>query len=126
MPDPRHQLGLRAESSVAAWLESRGWSVLARRWRCARGELDIVCRDPDGALVAVEVKMRTAGRAGSGADALVAARLRQVRRLRAALGAYLEARPLDHHGLRVDLVEVRPADVPERWRLRHLRGVDGW
>ncbi|MGZ6300397.1 MAG: YraN family protein, partial [Candidatus Limnocylindria bacterium] len=41
MPDPRHTLGERAEAAVAAWLAARGWTILARRWRCPEGEIDL-------------------------------------------------------------------------------------
>ena len=123
MPDPRHALGERAEEAAAAWLSARGWKILARRWRCPDGELDIVARDPDGVLVAIEVKVRRAGRAGSPLETLDRRRLR---RLRAALGRFVSASPHSaQNGLRLDLVAVR-SDGVGRWRLSHHRGIDGW
>lgn len=59
MPDPRHLLGRAAEDAVARWLTSAGWTLLERRWRCPAGELDLVLCDPAGALVGMEVKLRS-------------------------------------------------------------------
>lgn len=52
-----NELGARAEARVAASLESEGWRVLARNWRCEVGELDLVVAR-DGRLRVVEVKAR--------------------------------------------------------------------
>lgn len=122
MADPR-LLGPRAEQATAAWLAATGWTVLERNWRCAQGELDLVCRDPGGALVGVEVKCRASRRAGSPLESLDP---RRVARLRTALGRYAAAscaRP--GRGLRIDLVAVTPAG-DGRWRLKRLERVDAW
>ncbi|HEX6140066.1 MAG TPA: YraN family protein [Candidatus Limnocylindria bacterium] len=117
-----HDLGLRAEEAVASWLADRGWTVLARRWRTPAGELDLVCLDPQRCLVAVEVKLRSTGRTGIGEDALDR---RQAHRLRVALGEFAAREPVAHLGLRIDLVALSRA-TDDRWRLRHLPGIDGW
>ena len=123
MPDQRHALGERAEAAVAAWLASRGWTILARRWRCREGEIDLVMLDPDLALVAVEVKLRRTGRAG---DPLESVDRRRIARLRTALGRFrADSRARAVGGLRVDLVAVRPSG-DGRWLLTHQRAIDGW
>lgn len=106
---------------MAAWLTAQGWSVLERRWRCPAGEIDLVCRDRAGLLVGVEVKLRSTGRAGTGAESIDARRLR---RLRAVLAAYARG-ALPAAGLRVDLVTVTP-EADGRWRVRRLPAIDGW
>jgi putative endonuclease len=121
MTDPRHDLGLRAESAAAAWLRSRGWQILARRWRSGRGELDLVCVDPGGVLVGVEVKLRRTGRAGT---ALEAIDRRRLGRLRASLAAYAAGSSIQSLGLRVDLVSATPAG--DAWRLARLAAIDQW
>lgn len=123
MPDPRHLLGQRAEDATAAWLTNRGWTILARRWRCPEGELDLVALDPGGILVAVEVKLRRGGRAG---DPLESVDRRRLRRLRAALGRFSSTgqRPTSG-GLRIDLVAARPT-ADGRWRLAHHLAIDAW
>ena len=107
--------------ATAGWLSHRGWRVLERRWRSAHGEIDLVCLDPDGVLVAVEVKLRRTTRAGSPADAVDR---RRVARLRGALGAYATEQRWAAIGLRIDLVSVTPAG--DLWRLSRWPGIDAW
>src|SRR5216684_2687174 len=55
--DPRHQRGLAGEEQAIQYLQSRGWDVVAHRFRVGRIELDLVARR--GHLVAFfEVKAR--------------------------------------------------------------------
>lgn len=123
MPDPRHALGERAEELVAAWLSARGWTILARRWRCPQGELDLVAHDPDGVLVAIEVKLRRTGRSGDPSESIDRHRLQ---RLRSALGRFAaEGQAPFSEGMRVDLVAVRLAEGGG-WRLTHQRAIDAW
>lgn len=123
MSDPRHMLGQQAEDAAAAWLAATGWTILARRWRRPEGELDLVCRDPDGVLVAIEVKLRRGARAG---DPLESVDRRRIRRLRAALGSFASSeRAAAPAGLRIDLVAVTA--VPgARWRLARYASIDAW
>lgn len=122
MPNPMHAMGERAELAGASWLAGRGWTILARRWRCAAGELDLVALDPDGLLVAVEVKVRSTDRAGSPLESIDRVRLR---RLRAALGRYLAEMPVASQGIRVDLLALHP-NRDGQWRISHLPGIDAW
>lgn len=121
MTDPRHDLGLRAEGAAADWLRSRGWQILARRWRSGHGEIDLVCVDAGGILVGVEVKLRRTGRAGT---ALEAIDRRRLARLRTALAAYAAASSVPLMGLRIDLVSATPASGA--WRLARLAAIDQW
>lgn len=58
--------GVLGENLVARWLEQQGWVIVARRWHCRWGELDLVVgqsRPNSGQLSAiafVEVKTRRA------------------------------------------------------------------
>ncbi len=119
MPDPRHQLGLRGERTAAAWLSERGWTILERRWRGEGGELDLICLDRGGALVAVEVKVRSTGRAGSAAESLDPRRLGRLRR---TLASYAAERRLRAVALRIDLVTLTREG--RAWRLAHHAAVD--
>ena len=37
-------IGVLGEELVAQWLQSTGWTILQRRWRCRWGEIDIIAR----------------------------------------------------------------------------------
>jgi putative endonuclease len=118
--DPRHVFGREAERLVGAWLADAGWRILDRRWRVPEGELDLVCLDPEGCLVGVEVRARRSTRAGVPVETL---RSPQVARLRSALSRYARESSVAHRGIRVDLVSVMPAPG-DAWRLRRLPAVD--
>ncbi len=57
---PHLQLGEAGENAAASFLQSRGYTILARNWRYGHLELDFVAEKGDS-LVFVEVKCRTAG-----------------------------------------------------------------
>jgi putative endonuclease len=121
MPDPRHRLGIAAEAAVAMHLESLGWRILERRWRCRFGELDLVCLGPGCVLVGVEVRARRTKRAGSPLESIDARRLH---RLRASLVEYTTSHRGRYDGLRIDLAAV---DRPDgAWRIGIHFGVDAW
>src|SRR5687767_15971130 len=57
-PVQRDAMGDRGENLAARHLQSRGYKIIARNFRCELGEIDIVARD-GRTLVFVEVKTRT-------------------------------------------------------------------
>jgi putative endonuclease len=73
--------GAEAEAMAAAFLESRGLTILARNYRCRLGEIDLVVRHA-GTIVFVEVRQRASAAFG-GAAASITLRKRQ-RLIRAA------------------------------------------
>jgi putative endonuclease len=76
----RRALGTSGEELVAGWYEARGYRVLARNWRCPRGELDIVVGR--GALVVFcEVKTRTSDAFGVPAEAVTRTKQARLRKL---------------------------------------------
>jgi putative endonuclease len=110
-PDSERQVafrtGISAESRAAAFLIAKGFRILARRWRCPLGEIDIVARRR-GLLVFVEVKARDTldGAAWSVTE-------RQRARIAAAaevwLAQYPDARIRD---VRFDAMLVAPGRIP--------------
>lgn len=67
--------------------EARGWRVVAERWRCAAGELDLICRD-GVEYVVIEVKSATDFDA-----ALARITPRQVARIHRAAEVFLGTTP---------------------------------
>jgi putative endonuclease len=124
------------EDQACRELESRGWELLDRNWRCAAGEIDIVARDGD-TVVFCEVKTRRSARFGSPVEAVTPAKAARLRRL---AGLWLRARARDRTGdsgpggpagarralrtadIRVDVIGiVVPRQGP--CEIEHLRGV---
>jgi putative endonuclease len=58
--------GAIAEDIAADFLRLQGYTIVARNYRCRRGEIDIIAKR-DHVLVFVEVKMRQADTEGSSA-----------------------------------------------------------
>ena len=71
--------GKWAEDLVSRWYQQHGYVIVARNWRCKRGELDVVaCRD--AVLVVCEVKARASNAFGTPAEAVTLAKQLKVRR----------------------------------------------
>lgn len=53
------EIGELGEKLTSQWLMTQGWVILARRWRCRWGEIDIIAQSNSGEAIAfVEVKTR--------------------------------------------------------------------
>lgn len=83
--------GRSAEERAAAFLEARGYHVLAYNVRLPGGEIDLVCRDR-GTLVFVEVKFRQSTRFGSAVSAVDARKRATLRRLAADYAQFVAPR----------------------------------
>lgn len=111
-------VGARGEHRAATYLQERGYEILERNWRCPAGEVDIVAREPGGAVVHVEVKARTNNRFGHAVGAISATKLARMRKV---AGAWRGARG---HGpaVRLDVVCIDYATAPET--IWHIEGAD--
>ena len=78
-----------AEDLVAAWYVRAGYTIIARNWRCPRGELDVVAWR-DGVLAVCEVKARRSTNFGDPFEAITPAKMQRLRR---ATAAFVAARP---------------------------------
>ena len=82
--------GKWAEDLVSRWYQQHGYVIVARNWRCKRGELDVVaCKN--GVLVVCEVKARASNAFGTPAEAITPAKQLKVRRATADFRASLRA-----------------------------------
>ncbi len=105
--------GRRAETICAWWLRLRGYHIVASRYRCPVGEIDLIARR-GRTLAFVEVKARDE-------DIADTLRPRQRQRIVRAAEAFLQRRPaLGRLDLRFDLIVLRrrrlPRHVPGAWR----------
>lgn len=120
------RLGDAAEALVEARLTAAGWTILGRRVRVGRAELDLVAVDPGppARLVAVEVRWRRRSDHGRPEETVDR---RKLLRLRAALGrlgawpALPDGTALPSLPPAVDVVAVEPG--PGGGRVRHHRDV---
>ena len=101
MTEARRELGRAGEEAAAEYLVARGWRVLARGWRGAGREIDLVV-ERDGVVALVEVKTR---RKGSLAPPAAAVDWRKRRQL-AAAGVVAAARWREARALRFDVIGV--------------------
>jgi putative endonuclease len=106
-------IGTEGERFVAQWLQQQGWHVLAQRWHCRWGELDVVAyhagstsalnsfsaRDSatpqaiamEPTLAFIEVKTRSEG--NWDADGRLAVNIRKQAKIGRAAQMYLSAHP---------------------------------
>ncbi|WP_129668696.1 YraN family protein [Phytoactinopolyspora endophytica] len=95
-------VGAYGEDVAVEHLEENGLVVIARNWRCAAGEIDIVALDGD-IVVVCEVKTRSGFGYGSGLEAVTREKGARLRRL--AL-AWRNANGFEGATVRVDVVAV--------------------
>jgi putative endonuclease len=80
MGDGRAELGLLGESAAAERYTGRGFRLLARNWRCAAGEVDLIVERGE-LLVFCEVKTRRSSALGGGYEAVTSVKQRKLRQL---------------------------------------------
>lgn len=71
--DDRRGLGRHGEDLAAEHLAAQGYEIMARNWRCGRGELDLVARD-GGCLAFVEVRTRRGRALGTPEESITPAK----------------------------------------------------
>jgi putative endonuclease len=102
-----YRWGLSAETRAAWYLRLKGYRILARRYKVARGEIDLVARK--GTILAfVEVKARVAE-----VDALAAVGPKTRRRIEAAADIWGTKYPYyQTFSWRYDIIVVTPGRWP--------------
>lgn len=98
----RATTGRTGEAATASLYRDRGFAVVARNWRCALGEIDVVARR-GGLLVFCEVKARSGGAFGGGFDGVTSVKRARLRRLAEAF--LLLERPT-YDAVRFDVASV--------------------
>jgi ribonuclease HII len=114
--DGRRALGAAGESLTARFLEARGYRVLERNVRTARGEIDLVA-EHDGCLVFIEVRLRRGALAGDALESVTVAKQRRLRRL---AGEYCVERGRALVAMRIDVVAI---SLDRQGRLRDIQLV---
>ena len=108
----RKRLGAAGERLVERAYVRAGFEVVAKNWRCADGEIDLIVCSPS-VVVFCEVKTRRGSKFGTGLEAVGHAKQRRIRHLAMV---WLAATP-EYRGftLRLDVaavdVSTRPIDI---------------
>jgi putative endonuclease len=102
MPDKRKTLGNRGEWLAAQRLESLGYTIRTRNWRCPVGELDIVA-EKDGVLIFVEVRTRHGDKFGTPEESI---NKRKQAKLLETSQTYLEEHHAEDRNWRIDVVAI--------------------
>ena len=111
VPDHNRSLGARGEEAAATWYESQGYEILERNWTRREGEVDLIVRRRR-TVAFVEVKTRTSDAFGTGAEAVLPAKQRRIRRLASRWLA--ELTPASGRALvdlRFDVVDITAGDM---------------
>lgn len=95
----RHETGKEAEDLAAAFLQTKGLTILDRNFRAKVGEIDIIAQDGEE-VVFVEVRFRASASFGGAAASVGAAKRRNLIR---AANLWLQMRGWDG-GCRFDVV----------------------
>lgn len=120
---PRRRLGNWGEGVAAVQLEAKGYAIVARNWRCAVGEIDLVARDGE-TLVFVEVKTRRGRAYGAPEEALTPRKAQKLLQLGAQ---YVYEQSLGDINWRIDLVAIELDARGLLLRCDHVRNaVLGW
>jgi putative endonuclease len=118
----RQDLGKWGESVAAIRLESKGFQIQDRNWRCTRGEIDIVAYDGDE-LAFIEVKTRRGRELGTPEEALT---FQKGRKLINLAQIYLSEKEIDADW-RIDLVAIELDKTGKLLRCDHIpNAVLGW
>lgn len=99
------RLGKRGEDLAAEKLAALGYVIIARNYRCAQGEIDLIARQGD-TLVFVEVRTRRGPAFGSPEESITA---RKQAHLIAAAQNYTQANNVRDEPWRIDVVAVELA-----------------
>jgi len=110
LPIPRRRLladakklGRWGENRCRRYLKSKGYRTIARNFRCALGEIDLIAADGEGRIVFVEVKTR---RNEDHAQARLAVDHRKRTRMARAANHFIKTYSVRNKPLRFDVVTV--------------------
>jgi putative endonuclease len=113
----RRRLGNFGEAAAAAYLSRQGYTLLARQWRCAAGEIDLVAQQDD-TLVFVEVRTRRGDTRGIPEESVNATKRA---RLITLAYTYLTEHALDEtQPWRIDVIAIEVDGSGRISRLEHL------
>lgn len=112
-------IGHEGEELAAAYLESKGYTILERNYHFKRAEVDIVAYDNEAYIVFVEVKQRANNRYGEPEEYVDQEKMKNVYK---AAEAWIYERKMDGVPVRFDVISILrpPNEAPE---IKHFENV---
>ncbi len=96
------KLGEAGESKAAMYLDSHGFQILERNYRCRFGEIDIIAME-GSTLCFMEVKTRSSTAYGMPSQAVIK---KKEQRIQKSAQIYLRRCPVAYREIRIDIIEV--------------------
>ena len=112
-PYARHELGREAENTAAAYLENKGYRIMARNYRANHCEIDIIVREND-VLAFIEVKA-----SDSDIPPELMVDVRKTEHIFRAANAFLSQYKIEGLTIRFDIMAMRKDG--EYWRINHIK-----
>lgn len=119
MTQVRQRLGQCGERLAEQHLVSRGYTILARNYRCPAGEMDLVAQ-AGPMVIFVEVRTRRGRGYGTPEDSITP---RKQAHLIAVAQTYLYEHMLDDALWRIDMVAVEMSAQGELLRVEHIENA---
>lgn len=112
-------IGREGEELAAAYLESKGYTILERNYHFKHAEVDIVAYDNEAYIIFVEVKQRATNRYGEPEEYVTHEKMKNVYK---AAEAWIYERKMDGAPARFDVVSILqpPGGAPE---IKHFENV---
>ena len=98
----RISLGKKAEEVAARYLQSQGYRIMERNFRCPLGEMDIIAEDND-VLVFIEVRSKRSSFLGLPQETVTWTKQQRLRRL---ASYYLKVKQAWHKKCRFDVLGI--------------------
>lgn len=118
MSENTSETGKHGEELAAAYLESKGYTVLDRNYFFQRAEVDIVARGEEG-IVFAEVKYRSGTDFGRPEESVSRSKIRNIYK---AAEAWIHERKMDGVPVRFDVVAIVQAEG-EAPDIRHYKNA---
>ncbi|NLN41910.1 MAG: YraN family protein [Clostridiales bacterium] len=112
----RKKLGHWGEQQACKYLESKGYVILDKNYRCRLGEIDLIALD-GGCLVFIEVKTRTSVSYGFPAEAV--GKSKQNKYIQMA-SIYAKEKGIYGASFRFDVVEILINKKQGYWDINHI------
>ncbi len=122
MPTHRQKTGHYGEALAERYLIEAGYQIVAKNWRCAAGELDLIARQGD-TLVFVEVRTRRGAQLGSPEESITPAKQAKLTEL---AYTFLAENALEDDNWRIDVIAIVLNRQNEVQRLNHIEWAIGF